>query len=282
MNDVLNIDLQRLTVSDDQFALENYVRLYQIEILNQWTNSTHDDLEKFLRLSEQKVSRAKRSIDQQDGTYENAFSLGMVMGFVTIFRELLREEKKDQRIVAMCASQTEKADQILMALASRNGGQGMRHGELAEAVGIPYSSLTNIMKRILQSRAAEATRSGKNTYYTLTKAGRRYCAKKQESPNTAVLQHAWERLRSLMKEVETAGHDSEIGLYAGDDVTIATQNDHYIQRVRIRLIAESAKGKFALFENTDQESVLAENRMNTLIYGVRYSGKGTAYAAAAD
>lgn len=282
MNDVLNVDLQSLMVSADHFALENYVRLYQLEVLNQWTNSTHDDLEKFLRLSEQKISRAKRSINQQDGTYQNAFSLGMAMGFVTAFRELLREERKDQRIVAMCASQTEKADQILMALASRNGGQGMRHGELAEAVSISYSSLTNIMKRILQSRAATATRSGKNTYYTLTKVGRRYCAKKQESPNTEVLQRILEQLKSLMKEVETAGHDSEMGLYVGDDVTIATQDDHDAQRVRIQLIAESARGKFALCENIDQEPALEENRINAVIYGMKYSSKRDVYAVAAD
>ncbi len=203
MDNILSVDLEELAPPENHSALVNYVRLYQIEILERWTNATHDDLEKFLRLSEQKVSRAKRFFDQRDGACQNAFFLGMIQGFVTASRELLREEKKDRQIIAMCASQTEKTDRILLALASENGGQGMRHGELAEAVAIPYSSLTNIMKRILQSRAVTATRSGKNTYYTLTKAGRRYCEKKREYPNVATWQDMANYLRKMASKLES-------------------------------------------------------------------------------
>jgi len=52
---------------------------------------------------------------------------------------------------------------------------GMRHGELAEAADLSGSALTNMMKRILSSGAADCTRIGKNAWYMLTKAGRRYC-----------------------------------------------------------------------------------------------------------
>lgn len=281
MGDVMSYDLQSLVASSDYSGLTNYVRLYQLEVLDRWANTTHDDLEKFLRLSEQKISRAKRSIDQQGDWCQNAFSLGMAMGFVVAFRELLREEKKDQQIVAMCASQTEKTDRILLTLASQNGGQGMRHGELADAVDIPYSSLTNIMKRVLQSRAVMAMRSGKNTYYTLTKAGRRYCEKKQKYSNAAARQYLADYLRKIADEVEsehTAEHKATLALYAGDAVTIASR-DKVERQLIIRLITENSKGKYAICEDIDQQPMVTPPYTLGMTYKLR-SSKINVYANA--
>lgn len=261
MERILNLDLEDMIASSDHSGLTNYVRLYQIKVLDQWTNKTHDDaddLERFLRLSEQKISRAKHFMIQQGSWDQDAFSLGMVMGVTAVFRELLREEKRDQQIIDMCASQTEKTDRILQTLASRNGGQGMRHGELAEAMDMPYNSLTNTMKRVLQSRAVTATRSGKNTYYTLTKAGRRYCRKKEEvlGINGQYLAD-WLRKTADMVEVkensDTAGREKEQAIYAGEVVTLASLDKDSVKEISIQMILDSPKGKAAFYKNLDEK-----------------------------
>lgn len=255
MDYILNIDLQQLVTSASYSALEDYAHLYQIEALERWVGLNHDDIERFLRLSEQKISRAKRPIEHADGLCQSAFFLGVTAGIVAILRDLYREEKKDQQITAMCAAQTDKTDQILLCIASQNGGQGMRHGELADAVGIPYSSLTNIMKRILQSKAVTATRSGKNTYYTLTKAGRRYCERKREHPDTAALRNVANQLREIAEQVEHGAYSEQIpetAIHAGEKVEVATRDMKIMAQLEIYAIMNIQNKKLAICENIDQ------------------------------
>ena len=255
MDHVLNIDLQQLVTSASYSALEDYAHLYQIEALERWVDLDHGDIERFLRLSEQKISRAKRPIEHADELCQSAFFLGVTAGIVAILRELYREEKKDQQITAMCAAQTDKTDQILLCIANQNGGQGMRHGELADAVGIPYSSLTNIMKRILQSKAVTVTRIGKNAYYTLTRAGRRYCERKRGQPDTATLKNVADQLREIAEQVERGSYSEqipEVAIHAGEGVEFITQDMTTTAQLKILAIMETPHKKFAICEDIDQ------------------------------
>lgn len=52
---------------------------------------------------------------------------------------------------------------------------GIRHGKLAESVGIDRSTLTGIMDRIILSNAVIFSRPSKFKYYYLTELGKRYC-----------------------------------------------------------------------------------------------------------
>lgn len=269
MDRVLNIDLQQLVASADYSALEDYAHLCQVEALERWVCLDHSDMERFLRLSEQKISRAKRPIEQANGLCQSAFFLGVAAGMVTILRELYREEKKDQQITAMCAAQTDKTDQILLCIASQNGGQGMRHGELADAVGIPYSSLTNIMKRVLQSKAVTATRSGKNTYYTLTRAGRRYCERKREHPDTAALKNVAVQLREIAEQVERTSCPEQIPetvIRAGEKVEVATQDMKTVAEFEISTIVNLQNKKLAICGNIDQAPRLEGTKQAIRIY----------------
>lgn len=53
--------------------------------------------------------------------------------------------------------------------------EGIRHGRLAESIGIDRSTLTGIMDRIISSGAVIFSRPGKYKYYYLTELGMRYC-----------------------------------------------------------------------------------------------------------
>lgn len=62
--------------------------------------------------------------------------------------------------------------EILYAIEAQDG---IRHGKLAESVGIDRSTLTGIMDRIILSDAVIFSRPGKFKYYYLTELGKRYC-----------------------------------------------------------------------------------------------------------
>lgn len=62
--------------------------------------------------------------------------------------------------------------EILYAIEAQDG---IRHGKLAELVGIDRSTLTGIMDRIILSDAVIFSRPGKFKYYYLTGLGKRYC-----------------------------------------------------------------------------------------------------------
>ena len=62
--------------------------------------------------------------------------------------------------------------EILYAIEAQDG---IRHGKLAESVGIDRSTLTGIMDRIILSDAVIFSRPGKFKYYYLTGLGKRYC-----------------------------------------------------------------------------------------------------------
>ncbi len=100
---------------------------------------------------------------------------GMMKGILQVLRQMLKEEVRNVDVEELAALQSAKTDRILLCLYNHRSGMGMRHGELAEAADLSGSALTNMMKRILSSGAADCTRIGKNAWYMLTKAGRRYC-----------------------------------------------------------------------------------------------------------
>ena len=184
------IDLKELDFTEPYTAKESYQQVHRFvyevksDLLDAWANAEHEEFEKALRILEQKTAQIRHCLNMNDVIVQSSILVGMLQGFTELFGELLRKERQDQRIIAMCASQSAATDRILMQLYEANDGQGMRHGELADALGYSYSNLTNAMKRILNSGAVEAARTGKNTYYMLTPAGQRYCAQKQKTRYT--------------------------------------------------------------------------------------------------
>lgn len=184
------IDLKELDFTEPYTAKESYQQVHRFvyevksDLLDAWANAEHEEFEKALRILEQKTAQIRHCLNMNDVIVQSSILVGMLQGFTELFGELLRKERQDQRIIAMCASQSAATDRILMQLYEANDGQGMRHGELADALGYSYSNLTNAMKRILNSGAVEAARTGKNTYYMLTPAGQRYCVQKQKTRYT--------------------------------------------------------------------------------------------------
>lgn len=247
-------NLQQLVKEGDVIQFEDTVLAYQYEVADLWANLKMDELEKSLQMAEQKINQAKRSLESAKSSEKRFFTLGVLNGIIEVMKEIYREEKKTQTIVAACAAQTEKTDAILKALYTENGGQGMRHGELAEAVGTSPSNLSNLMKRVLESNAATSVRSGKNTYYMLTKVGRRYWENKSRAPQRFYPEDPLERMKGAIAELEEQKarptlRDNALTIRTGDDMLVYSRI--YFSRVvhmKVENIIATQSEKMALFD----------------------------------
>ena len=248
LKDITHI-LSKLNNFVEELAVRNIKNLileFQNLFLDRWLRTaSHTEFYNILRLATQKSTQAKRRLGSLSEREETSYYLGMMAGIEHVFQELYTAEERDLRIIVMAGSQSEKTDRILMCLYTKNGGQGMRHGELAKEVNISDSSLTNTMKRILQSRAVTAVRTGKNTFYTLTPAGQRYCSKKQEpstrTPSKELLMTLVESAFERPKAIET------ILKMHGDDVSLDAKRSSYVIK-KVKLDSNMFVKK--LYENT--------------------------------
>lgn len=178
---IADIDFSEAVDQKDPSLMRRYVAEIEKIFLDAWlSDHTRENFGTVLRLADQKSARARRDVEIKTDEAQITYHLGIVDGVIYVFRELFRAEKRESKIVETAGSQSAKTDRILQYLYEQNNGQGMRHGELADQLGISYSNLTNTMKRILQSGAVESARAGKNTFYRLTPAGKRYCARKKQ------------------------------------------------------------------------------------------------------
>lgn len=194
-------DFRQAAAMEDGRGMERTVLGFLTVLLNFWLKETHEKFENFLRIFRQKYDRAKRALGEWSPRETCIFYLGALFAAQRIFEELYRAEGEQEKLISTFAVQSPRSEEILLCLYRRNSGGGMRHGELAAALGLSESALTNAMKRVLQSGAAEAARSGKNTFYTLSKAGQRYCAGREEKP--AVLTRAQWAERLLRELIRT-------------------------------------------------------------------------------
>ena len=141
-------------------------------------SATLEEREATLRGVELRLTQAKRSLPLEKGPVRAAFELGRLAHEIEMQWKMLycaaSEESIEKKLMGV-----KSAERILQQLYLHKD-QGMRHGELAEALGVSDGTLTTNMKRVLQARAATATRYGRNTHYLLTPAGIRYYKKNMD------------------------------------------------------------------------------------------------------
>lgn len=208
-------EFQQAAAAEDGRAMERTTLGFLTALLNLWLEETHEKFESFLRIFRQKYDRAKRVLGVLSPRETCIFYLGALFAAQRIFEELYRAEGEREKLISTFAVQSPRTEEILLCLYRRNGGTGMRHGELAAALGLSESALTNAMKRVLQSGAAEAARSGKNTFYTLSKAGQRYCAERAEK-SAALTRAQWIEW-TLRRLAETEPDTERVPVLRGGD-----------------------------------------------------------------
>lgn len=175
-----NVDLKQAVADQDLCTIQCFVVDQQNTLLKDWLNEPHESFRSTLQRSLQKSHRVKRQlIDSKD---EIPYQMGVWEGWIQAFRALYDEESKENDILELAVAKSPNTAKIIRFLYQY--GRPICHGELADALGMNYSALTNAMKRVISCGAVSAFRTGRNTRYTLTAAGRQYCQKEMKWENT--------------------------------------------------------------------------------------------------
>lgn len=109
------------------------------------------------------------------------FIFGRYMGLLDALYEQLIEQSSQQllekEIDDYDISQIPHVNDIIVAIQKN---EGIRHGNLAEKVGIEKSTLTGIMERLVDKGVVKFSRPGKYKYYYLSELGRKYFEKNRK------------------------------------------------------------------------------------------------------
>lgn len=148
-------------------------------------NQIDDDLEKIIvcfrdgdldKLKKEVERQRRKTVHEIRKTENNTFFIfGTYIGFLNAFDEyLLVQDEKNQVFSMLSNSKAEDvphADDIIRTIFKN---EGIKHGKLAEKVGIDRSTLTPIMDRLVTHGMVSFIRPGKFKYYYLTPIGEKY------------------------------------------------------------------------------------------------------------
>lgn len=103
------------------------------------------------------------------------FLFGRYIGYIDFLYEQLAKEYKEkgfkESLASLDISDIPHVNDIMVTIYQQ---EGIRHGALAEKVGIEKSTLSGIMDKLVKKGAVRFSRPGKYKYYYLTELGNRY------------------------------------------------------------------------------------------------------------
>ena len=189
-----NVDLRQAVINQDLYTIQCFVADQQNLLLKTWLKESRQNFRSTLQQSLQKSHRAKRQLITVND--EVSYQMGVWEGWLQAFHALYDEESKENDILELAVAHSSKTAEIIRFLYQYD--RPICHGELADALEMNYSALTNAMKRAIGCGAVSASKTGRNTRYILTTAGRQYCQKEAMWKN--VLSKSQEYL--LVEKVE--------------------------------------------------------------------------------
>lgn len=164
-----------LILSEDELSWEN-VNKFINRCLFLFTSQDRSDM---LRNSFKKIL-SFYSHKAEQHTKDDLFILGGYIGATIVYSDLLA--KKEEYDIAVTKMKSYEVDEIphindIISIVKKN--PGIRHGVLAEMIGIDRSTLTGLMNRLVKESIIEFTRPGKYKYYYLTDLGKEYYKRNQ-------------------------------------------------------------------------------------------------------
>lgn len=240
-------------LSMDFFSAMDHVEEQKDALWTAWMSNGRQDFESVIRMAIQDVESLKRRYPELNVSVH--YLMGRLDGYTELFERLYREEQRICAAAEELTPQTPKVRQILLYLYKNDG---TRHGDLATAIGSSYSSLTNIMKKVLLSGTVEAVRSGRNTCYHLTEAGRQYCERSLHSDNSLtrmIREIVQETVQAVFNNLEEDELQTQ-RLQVGDKMTPIVNNEMK-EPVIIDRIIKAGNRKYAecsSIKNTEENA----------------------------
>lgn len=257
-------DLKQALNNEDTAAIQCFVVDQQNLLLNDWLNGSHDDFRQTLQRSLQRSHRIKRSTAFQNN--EISYQMGVWEGVLQTYNALYDEERREEDLMALAVAKSQNTEKIIRFLYQH--GEPICHGDLADRLGMNYSTLTNAMKRVIACGAVTACRTGRNTRYTLTQAAKQFCKKEQKW--TKVISK--DRKEALMEELvcllraQTPSARGDLSVHAGDSVRIRDENNEaWSERKKLTWIMQAGKEKYLRLEPDNDSGARIQDP-----YGYKY------------
>lgn len=237
-------DLKQAVKVRDLRTVQYFVVDQQNLLLKDWTGDSLEDFRATLQASLQTAHRLKRQlVDVED---EIPYQLGIWEGCVQAFRAIYEEERKEADIVEQATAKSPNTAKIIRFLYQRNSP--ICHGDLADELGMTYSALTNAMKRVISCGAVSASKTGRNTRYTLTRAGQQYCRKEMTWEKVIPKNKETRLIEELIRLLQSKKEETP---FPTSDTILLREDGKAPQRKRVNAIYQ--------FE---QETMLDLNSMN--------------------
>lgn len=184
-----------------------YAQERQQEIFLDWLESSEEDLQATLRYESALLDETSDFLQTDESSYA-ILRLGSLLGTVESFERILYEQEQDQWAQARFQKETLSVKHLPEIVRALETHGAMYHSELSKYLGINPPTLTEAMKKIVETGAVQVSTAGKYKIYTLTDSGLRYgreLRKKKQNGTSLdeVIQKVQELLRNTNSEVES-------------------------------------------------------------------------------
>lgn len=238
-----------------QTYIDDKVRYFQDLVLTQEPEKLKKALEYEYRLCDWLI---------QKYTYEKSISyfLGYYVGLLASFKNELTVAYNQKQISLISEINVPHLDDILFAIEEH---EGIRHGKLAEYIGIERSTLTGIMDRIVASGAVTFSRPGKYKFYYLTDEGKEYCNKNRryyqsEKSINVLVAELIEQLQRDSNPSQTIGKIVQtIFEHRANTVPLLHENNSRNKTTDLIRILSDEKPQFRFLGDPDKNSYQLEN-----------------------
>lgn len=166
------------TTIESEFNRNNYdglSKLIQENIEDLKSLLVNYDFEKAYKEIDNSKTQLSYLVKKEVSNHSISFILGGYIGFIDATSEYIRRELKKESVIRnMNSYNISEIPHINDIISSIFKEPGIRHGKLAEKVGIEKSTLTGIMDKLVEKGIVIYSRPGKYKYYYLSELGMKY------------------------------------------------------------------------------------------------------------
>lgn len=150
-----------------------YAEERQQEIFVSWLEENEASFRGSLRYESTLLDEVSDYLRRDETSYA-VFRMGSLMGTVESFGRIIYEQGQTQWAQVSLQKEIHQVKHLSEVIQALETHGPMTHAELSKYLGVKLSTLSEAMKKILETGAVQASVSGKYKIYTLTDSGLRY------------------------------------------------------------------------------------------------------------
>ena len=261
-------------------------------LLYEWLDGMHEKLEKDLQCQTMLLDFFRDGLDEN--TRERSlFALGGLYRATKIYAALLFESGMDQRLRTQYEKELVGIKHLKEVVQALEIHGSMTHSELCDYLDLKPSTLTEAMKKILETHTISVLSAGKYRLYSLTDIGIRLGSQFRTKRRMLSPEDFLNDLRILLERLSGSDRKKEIlddikkiledeganAIFRGDSIRYYSKNKEkngYVDLIITNLL--SVDNKKYVYGETDCNSEPGEDELRHCSGGDAYRPKTSAYA----